>query len=89
MTIPATQTTQARHPWAAVRRTLLAFAGFLVVMAPAAPAVVQAIGLNVVIPWVATALGVAAAITRLLAVPVVEQWLREHVRSLAAAPGPK
>jgi hypothetical protein len=83
--IPANMTTQARNPWAAVRRTLLALAGFIVVMAPVVPDIVHAIGWNVAIPWVATALVVAGAITRVLAIPAVEQWLRSHIPTLAAA----
>lgn len=80
-------TTQARNPWAAVRRTLLAIVGFVVVMAPAVPEIVRAIGGTwVALPWVAGAIAVAAAITRVLAIPAVERWLREHVRSFAATP---
>lgn len=87
--VPSTETTQARNPWAAVRRTLLACVGLLVALAPAAPDIVRSFGLSVTIPWVATGLAVAGGITRLLAVPAVERWMREHVRSFAAAPPPK
>ncbi len=82
---PPVTTTQSRHPWAAVRRTLLALLGFAAVMAPAAPAIVKAAGVGAV-PWVAGALAVAAAITRVLAVPAVEVWMRQHVPTFAAAP---
>ena len=79
------ETTQARNPWAAVRRTVLALAGFIIVMAPLAPEIVRQAGIAG-LPWVAGAVAVAAAITRVLAIPGVEAWLREHLPSLAAAP---
>jgi len=89
MTSPANptphETTQARNPWAAVRRTILAVLGFIVVMAPFAPDIARAAGIAS-LPWVVGALAVAAAITRVLALPAVETWLREHLPSLAAAP---
>lgn len=80
-------TTQTRNPWAAVRRTLVAVVGFIIVMTPVAPDVVRAIGWSTAIPWVAGGLAVAAAITRVLAVPAVEIWLRDHLKLIAAAPG--
>lgn len=80
-------TTQTRNPWAAVRRTLVAVAGFLIVMAPIAPEIVRAIGWSTTIPWVAGGLAAAAAITRVLAIPAVESWLRDHLKLLAGAPG--
>lgn len=79
--VPATQTTR---PWHAVRRTLLAVVGFIIVFAPALPAIVDAYGLPTTVPWVAGALTVAAGITRVLAIPQVNQWLREHLSSLSA-----
>lgn len=78
-------TTQAVFPWAAVRRTILAVLGFIVVMAPIAPDIARAAGLAS-LPWVVGGLAVAAAITRVLALPGVEAWLRAHLPSLAAAP---
>jgi energy-converting hydrogenase Eha subunit G len=81
-------TTQSRNPWAAVRRTLAAGVAALVVLAPVAPDIARALGVEGV-AWVAGALAVLAAVTRVLAIPQVEQWLRAHVPSLAAAPPPK
>ena len=78
-------TTQASFPWAAVRRTILAVLGFIVVMAPLAPDIAREAGVAT-LPWVVGALAVAAAITRVLAIPGVEAWLREHLPQLAAAP---
>lgn len=82
-------TTQSRHPYAAVRRTLLAVLGLLVALAPAWPAIISAYGLDVTLPWVAGSIAVAAGITRVLAVPTVETWLRAHLPKLAAAPPAK
>ena len=82
---PPSNTTQAQHPWAAVRRTLLAAFGFIIVMLPLAPEIARQAGIASV-PWVVGALAVTAAITRVLAIPGVETWMREHLPSLAAAP---
>lgn len=83
--LPTPPATQSVFPWAAVRRTILAVLGFIVVLAPLAPDIARAAGIAA-LPWVVGALGVAAAITRVLALPGVEAWLREHLPSLAAAP---
>lgn len=82
-------TTQSRHPWAAVRRSCTAGLGLLIVLSPALPDIVRAYGLDITLPWVAAALGVAAAITRILAIPAVEVWLKAHLPLLAAAPARK
>jgi len=81
-------TTQSRNPWAAVRRTLAAAAAALVVLAPVAPDIARALGVEGV-AWVGSALVVLAGVTRVLAIPQVEQWLRAHWPFLAAAPPPK
>lgn len=78
-------TTQTRNPWAAVRRTLAAGVAALVVLAPVAPDIARALGVEG-IAWVAGVLTVLAAVTRVLAIPQVEKWLRAHWPSLAAAP---
>lgn len=78
--------TQVRHPWRAVARTLFAA---LIAFAPMAPVIyrqateqdpAQATGA------VAVALGIAAGVTRVLALPAVEEFLRRFVPFLAAAP---
>lgn len=79
------ETTQARNPWAAVRRTILAVLGFIIVLAPLAPDIAREAGIAS-LPWVIGALAVAGAITRVLALPGVEAWMREHLPSFAAAP---
>ncbi len=83
----STPPTQTQHPWAAVRRTLLAVLGFIIAIAPALPSIVQSYGLPVTIPWVAGALAVAGGITRVIAIPSVNNWLADHLGgTLAAVP---
>lgn len=76
------QATQVRHPWHATVRTILAM---IVSLAPLTPALVDAIGLSRTAGIGLTILTVGGAITRVLAVPGVEDWLREHAPWLAAA----
>lgn len=75
--------TQTRHPWRATVRT--AFAA-LVALAAMLPALVEAAGLDETAPVVALALGIAGAITRVMALPAVEAFLRRFVPFLAAEP---
>lgn len=78
MTAPSTQ---SRHPWRATTRTVLAA---LVALLPILPTLADELGVAA-IPWVGGMLGVAAAVTRVLAMPVVESWLRDHLRGLLSA----
>lgn len=76
------QPTQLRRPWRSTLRTVFQA---LVGLAAMWAVVVQALGL----PdwaWVGTSLAVAAGITRVMALPAVEVWLRTWVPWLAAAP---
>lgn len=78
--------TQTAHPWRATLRTVLwaivAFAAMapLIYSAAAGGDPEQAVG------WVATALGILAAIQRVMTLPVVDQFLRRYVPWLAATP---
>lgn len=76
--------TQSRHPWRATLRTV--FAG-LVAVATLLPVAAAAGGVDTV-PAVAQAITVAAAITRLLALPAVDDFLRRFAPWLAASPSP-
>lgn len=69
--VPATQTA---HPWRATLRTVAAVCLGLL---PVLPALADALGVAAV-GWVAALLAGAAAVTRVLAVPVVDDWLRDH-----------
>ncbi|MBG6085800.1 hypothetical protein [Zhihengliuella flava] len=78
------ETTQQQHPWRAVVRTIFAA---VVALAALAPAIFTAITMQS--PEVATGaaagvLAVAGAITRVLALPGVETFLRRYLPFLAA-----
>lgn len=82
------QVTQARHPWRATVRTVVAT---LVPLAALAPVIYETATNNepeAATGAVATVLVVSGAITRLLALPGVEDLLRRHKSTswLAAAP---
>lgn len=76
-----TATTQTKQPWRATIRTvfqaLVAFSAMWAI-------VVEAIGLDPGWQWVSASLAVTGAITRVMALPQVEQFLRRFVPLLAA-----
>jgi hypothetical protein len=72
-----TQPTQVRHPWRATLRTVVA-------ALPLVPVVVHELGLESV-PWVVSAVVVIGGVTRVLAMPAVDGWLRRYLPWLAAA----
>lgn len=74
--------TQTRHPWRAVARTVFAAVVALASLLPyiAAEAHIDAV------PAVGQVLAVAGAITRILAIPGVDKWLRDYLPFLAAEP---
>jgi len=76
--------TQVRHPWRAVVRT-----GFQVTVGVAAamPMIVTASGLPETATGVGVALGVSAAITRVMAIPAVDILIARYVPWLSASGG--
>lgn len=82
MTQPAP--TQTRHPWRATARTVFAGAVALLTLIPY---VVAEAHLDAV-PGVTQVLAVAAAVTRILAIPGVDAWLQTYLPFLAAQPKP-
>lgn len=82
MTTLGPQPTQARHPWRATARTVLA-AGLPLV--PVLPELVDALGLEAY-AWAGGIVAAAGVITRVLAVPGVNRWLARYAPALAAAP---
>lgn len=72
--------TQTRRPWNAVLRTSLAA---LIGLLPILPAIAETLHIDTV-PVVASTLAVTAAVTRVLAMPQVEAWLRQSLPALAA-----
>jgi hypothetical protein len=71
--------TQAAHPWRATVRTVLAA---VVGLALLAPTVAHELGVES-IPWVAGALALIAAVTRVLALPGVIAWTERFLPWLA------
>lgn len=73
--------TQSAYPWHAVVRTVFqAIVGF----AAAWALIVEAMGVDQTVPWVAGSLTVTAAITRVMALPSVNDWLARFLPFLAA-----
>lgn len=74
--------TQTRHPWRATARTIFAAGIALLSLLPtiALTAHIETV------PAVGQVLGVAGAITRVLAMPGVDAWLRTYLPFLAAEP---
>lgn len=78
--------TQVRRPG---RTTLRSAFQALVALAALAPILVTQAGLDTEsLPWLVIPLGIAAALTRLMATPQVEEFLRSFLPFLAAAPDP-
>ena len=74
--------TQSEYPWHAVVRTVFqAVVGFAAMWA----LMVEAMGLDETLPWVAASLAVTGAITRVMAIPAVNQWLARFIPFLAAS----
>lgn len=73
--------TQVRHPWRATVRTV--FSG-VVAFAALVPLVVGAAGLSTTLPYVGAALAVAAAVTRIMAIPAVNEFLERYFPVLGA-----
>lgn len=81
-TVLDTAPTQVRKPWRATfRTTLTAF----VALMPLIPQIAEAAHINE-IPAVASVVGLAAAISRVLALNGVESWLDKYIPILAAEP---
>lgn len=76
-------TTQTTHPWRAVARTvfaaLVAFSGMWALL-------VQELHLSTDWQWVSISLAVTGGVTRLLAMPQVEEFLKRFLPFLAAEP---
>lgn len=74
------KSTQTRHPWRATIRTAFAF---LVGLAAAWALIIQAAGIDPGIESAATSLTVAAGITRVMALPAVDDLIRRFLPFLA------
>lgn len=74
--------TQVRHPWRAAVRTALA-AGLAALIA--FPDIVRVLKIED-LPGVAVTMAIAMGVTRVLALPKVEAWLKRFAPWLASAP---
>lgn len=74
--------TQSEYPWHAVARTVFqAVVGLAAMWA----LVVEALGVDAGLPWVAASLAVTGALTRVMAIPAVNAWLARYIPWLAAS----
>lgn len=81
----AAVTTQSQHPWRATARTILAIVIALAAMAPVVYTAATMQSPELATGAAAAVLTIAAAITRIMALPVVEAFLRRFVPWLAAS----
>lgn len=75
--------TQVRHP---TRTTARSVFQFIVALAAVLPLIVAGAGLSNSLPIVGIALAVAASITRVMAIPQVNEFLEKYVPVLGARP---
>ncbi|ROO51474.1 hypothetical protein EDC02_6352 [Micromonospora sp. Llam0] len=80
--MPTAVTTQSRHPWRATLRTAVAAT---IAALPLIPLAASEAGIDTV-PAVAGVVAVTGAITRVMAIPGVDAWLRAYAPWLASAP---
>lgn len=78
---PARKPTQVKHPWRAVARTVVAGG---IAFIPIGTYMLQEANLHTV-PAVAAFISLGALITRVLAMPTTERFLRDYIPWLAAA----
>ena len=78
------EATQENYPWQTIARTLVQA---LVGLAASWGLIVEALGLDPGVGWVATSLAVTAAVTRFMAVPQVNAWLAKYIPWLAPEGG--
>lgn len=86
--MPPPAPTQVRRPWRATIRTVFQALVSLAALAPLlAAAVEEATGYDLDgVPFVVVVLGCAAAVTRIMAIPAVETFLRRFLPFLATEP---
>lgn len=80
----AVVTTQSQHPWRATTRTILAVIIAVAAMAPVVYTAATMQSPELATGAAAAALTIAAAITRIMALPVVEAFLQRFIPWLAA-----
>jgi hypothetical protein len=82
----STPTTQTQYPWRATVRTVFqAFVGLCAFL----PLVVNASGLDQTTGAVVVALAVSGAVTKIMNIPAVNDWITKYLPWLAAEPKSK
>jgi len=76
------EATQTKHPWRATARTVAAAGVALLTLLPT----IAAVGHLNTVTWVSQLLVVAATVTRVLAIPGVDAWLKQYLPFLSATP---
>ncbi len=76
----AATSTQTAHPWRATVRTVFAF---IVGLAAAWALIIQAAGIDPGLEWVTGSVAIAAGITRVMALPAVDDLIRRFLPFLA------
>lgn len=84
--VAAAPATQIRRPWRSTVRTAFQILSGLL---PMLPLIVDASGIDEAAPGVAGALAISSAVTRVMALPAVEQFLQRFAPFLAANPPAK
>lgn len=82
---PSPAPTQTRYPWRATLRTVAAATLALITVLPF---VFDALGVSS-LPWAAAFLGVIGTVTRVLAIPAVNDWLHKWAPILLPEPKPE
>lgn len=77
--------TQVDRPWRSTARTIFQAVVGLAMMWGL---IVETLGIDGTLPWVAASVAVTAGITRVMGLAPVEEWLRKFFPWLAAAPPP-
>ena len=80
MTDHLAESTQTRYPWRATVRTVFAF---IVGLAASWALIIQAAGIDPGLEWVSGSVAIAAGITRVMALPAVDDLIRRFLPFLA------
>lgn len=77
--------TQTKHPWRTMFRSAFQFT---VGLAAGWGLIVAAAGIDPGIEWVGTSIAIASGVTRVMALPVVDNLIRTHIPWLASEKTP-
>lgn len=75
--------TQTKHPWRATVRTVVAFLASLAVVLPIVAEQETTVGR---LPYMSAVVAISGVITRVLAIPAVDSFLKTYLPFLSAEP---